>query len=166
MTKSPTRASKKTGIGRWVQSLRWLLLVLVVLQGPIPWCHCHGTLASAPGSFSWLGDHLQSHHASVSPLASDSFGWHFHVDVPNSSGDNPDQPAEPDRDRSPTTNTTDGLSVLLADNALNTHQVALDDDLSHKRAIAMLVGSQNTAHFFDSFAPTLPLPLRFCVMRS
>lgn len=165
MTRSPTRASKKTGIGRWVQSLRWLLLVLVALQGPIPWCHCHGTLTNSPDSFSWLGDHLRSHHVSVSPLANDSFGWHFHVDVPNS-GDHPDRPAEPDRDRLPTTNSTDGFSVLLADNARTTYQAVSVDDLSHECAIAMLVGSQNTAHFFDSFAPALPLPLRFCVLRS
>ncbi len=166
MTKSLSRAPKKTGFWRCTLSLRCLVLVLVALQGPIPWCHCHGTLANSPDSFSWLGDHLRSHHVTVSPLANHFFGWHFHVDVSNSSGDNPDQPADQDRDRLPTTNSTDGLTVLLADNARSSPQAAVVDDRSHECAVAMLVGLQNTAHFFDSFAPTLPLPLRFCVLRS
>lgn len=166
MTRLLTCAPKKPGLCRWILSLRWLVLVLVALQGPIPWCHCHSTLANSPDSFSWLGDHLRSHHVSVSPVANHFFGWHFHVDLSNSSSENPDQPANQDRDRLPTANTTDGLTVLLADNAGSEHQTVLVDDRSYKCVHAMLVGSQNAAHFFDSFAPTLPLPLRFCVMRS
>jgi len=166
MTRSLTHDLKQIGFGRWGKSLRWLVMVLVALQGPIPWCHCHGTLANSPDSFSWLGDHLQSYHVSVSPLANVVFDWHFHVEMPNSSSDDPDQSSDLDRDRLPITSSTDRLSVQLADSARSTCQAVLVTDLKHECANALLVDSQNSANFFDAFAPTLPLPLRFCVLRS
>jgi hypothetical protein len=165
MASNTIQVPRQTGFRR-VVSLRWLLLVLVALQGPIPWCHSHGNLANSPGAFSWLGDHLRTHHAAVFPQVNPFFGWHLHAELPTSSNHNSKQPSNPDQDLPPTTNPTDGLSVLLADNAHNSQPAISVEDLSHHGTMPLLVSSQNTAHFFDSFAPTLSLPMRFCVLRS
>lgn len=159
---------RRNGVSRWSLALRCFLL-FVAWQGPIPWCHCHGTLANTPGGVSpWLSQHLKSHHPSVAPLSNLFFGWHLHVYDPESSTDDENDPSKRSRERQPITNSADCLSESAIRAAARTSEFAapqLDLQLG-RMAIALRPESQCSAHFFDGFAPSLPLPLRFCVSRS
>ncbi len=159
--------AKRAGAHRPSFVLRCLLL-LVAWQGPLPWCHCHGTLAnSADSTAVWLATHLRSRHSSVSPFANVSFGWHIHIELPDSTSDDPDQPPRPDRDRLPVTNAADGLAELAARPAAALISEADLLDLACQGGMLTSDGGscRLTAHFFDDFAPSLPLPMRFCVAR-
>ncbi len=153
-----------TSMSRLAVALRVCLLT-AAWQGPIPWFHCHGTLANAPeAAKSWLAEHLKERHPSVTPYANVGFGWHFHCNFPGSPGDDPQQSPEDGRGYLPVLLSGDhadcsmrlvsGLSVLAGSALLD--QTRVD--------CALQGGRPRSTRFFDAFAPTLALPLRFGVL--
>ena len=161
-----SKSQSFTGASRWSVALR-LFMLLAAWSGPMPWCHCHGTLsdadlASAP---AWLAKHLQSYHGSVSPVASIFFGWHMHAVYPGTSTDDPDQPKRAEQFRLP------AAGESLADHLnrpADAWSVSIAPQIEHPAGRLFGLGELQqhcAASFFDRFAPTLPLPLRFCVAR-
>lgn len=158
--------TRATLAGRCSLALRWLLL-LAAWQGPIPWCHSHGTLSSSPSLSPWLVEHLQSHHPCVDPAAQLTFGWHFHTRMPGDPREDPDEPSAPDQERLPLTNSGDSLATCLvrASIASPLPLASLEHRLPAS-LVAVRYDGASSAHFFDSFAPDLALPMRLCVSRS
>jgi len=156
-------ASFATRIGRprdWALVAVRLLLLFSVWQGPLPWFHCHGALAEAGENQAWLIQHLQTHHRSVPLDAKISFGWHFHVDLPMSDSDGGDQDAR--------------KSCLAVSAIASQASAASCADLCPAPAFQRispkvvsrppcLSAAGKILHFFDSFADSLAVPLRFCV---
>ena len=151
--------------GRWSLALRVLLLVSA-WQGPLPWWHSHGGIAGASEQDSiWLVEHLQCWHPGLEAASADSLGWHMHWGYPSSTGST-GQPTPRTQDRVLGTNHFDAhlLSPQRSCSTWTTSVLPLNNrgDL----AIVRLQGQPRRArHFFDGFAPTLPLPLRFCIAR-
>jgi hypothetical protein len=158
--------SRATLAGRCSFALRWLLL-LAAWQGPIPWCHSHGTLASSADMSPWLVEHLHSHHPCVDPAAHLTFGWHFHTRMPGDPHEDPDEPTAPDQERLPLSTTGDSLATGVArcSIACSAPLFALDNRLP-TGMLAARFEEATSAHFFDSFAPDLALPMRLCVSRN
>lgn len=161
--------TRHAGVSRWALVLRCLLL-LAAWQGPVPWVHCHGTLAaSSDGVSSWLAKHLQAYHPTTAPFSDACFGWHVHYGFPGAPSDDSDEPSPNDRDCLPVSVSAQGLSASWLRATVETPALAaLPLDL-HQDGVGLLVGSPTrhlTSHFFDAFAPSLPLPLRFCVLRT
>jgi hypothetical protein len=158
--------SRATLTGCCSFALRWLLL-LAAWQGPIPWCHSHGTLSSSPGVSPWLIEHLQTHHPCVDPAAHLTFGWHFHTRMPGDPHEDPDEPRAPDQERLPLTGNGDMLAAGLARGSIAGFAplFSLDTRLP-AGLLAARFDDATSAHFFDSFAPHLALPMRLCVSRS
>jgi hypothetical protein len=155
-------------VGHW---LRAVLVLWVAWQGPLPWCHVHGSLASAASgqrttpSQIWLAEHLRSHHGAIDPSVCQSFPLHFHFDFPASSGD-PDQSTNHQTPRLPPGDSQ--LAHQTAFNRLAPTPLAVTPgcDLACLALVAAKQdGAPETLHFFDRFAPSLALPLRFCVIR-
>jgi len=162
------RSPRRTGASRWSVALR-IVMLLAAWQGPMPWWHRHGTLVDADLAKAplWLSQHLQTHHASVSPYAGIFFGWHMHAIFPGSSSDDPEQPTKPEQFRLSTAAEADCLLAQLMDSAEGL-SVSLAQQIELQRpglAGSSPSTSRATAHFFERFAPSLPLPLRFCVAR-
>jgi len=156
---------------RATRLLHWVLLLAVAWQGPIPWCHCHGSLASSTAqSSSWLANHLQSYHPTTALLSNQGFGWHFHAILPKSSNDDPNQRSDTDQNRHPTPDVTASFSHWLAHCArVSTSSLAAFEGPIGGCGAVLLAPAwrvRHTAHFYASFAPTLPLPLRFGVQRT
>lgn len=141
------------------------LLMLAAWQGPIPWCHCHGTLANTAQSAStWLSEHLNSYHSAALAFLDVDFGWHFHVAFPVEPGDGDGSSPARQRELLPQSND----SATLLDCARQLAGIASIDAVSASQlASTGLEANAPTlsAHFFDGFAPSLPLPLRFCIAR-
>jgi hypothetical protein len=147
------------------RALRALLIVWAAWQGPVPWCHAHGTLGnSAAGSHEFLRSHLSSHHAAIDPCSDLHFCWHVHYDFPTQGNESSSQDTNrPVR----TTNaelTTSGLNNLV--------RCATVDCLNAAPVVtgcaalaARLTRAIDAQHFFDGFAPALALPLRFGILR-
>lgn len=153
-----------TGLRRpryWGSVALRLLLLFSAWQGPIAWFHCHGGIGGVNASQTWLAQHLQTHHPGVPLCCAVNFGWHFHFELPTpTSGDGEQDTPRPCFDISqlrPLSLLEDGAGcgsffsfATIAPNSLR---------LSLRRlAVADLA-----QHFFDAFADSLPLPLRFCV---
>ncbi len=142
-------------------SLRCLLL-LAVWQGPIPWCHCHGTvdhLELSPG----LPEHLRSHHAGHDPYGHGC--WHLHFILPETGGQTPGEPSEDRYQRLPMISTADA-SPAEVDSLWD--EMPVSEVLFVQSAVpsaAIRNAGLSTAHFYDGFAPELALPMRFCVAR-
>lgn len=136
-----------------------LVLVLAVWTGPVPYCHCHGTLNDASAqSFGWLGKHLQACHETDDLFADIDFGWHLHL---------PD-PAEEDTDQPEWLSWSGGGSKTVSCISLNCldgygYSVWMLTPQPPAPSATAAVAKGRT--FFGSFAPTLPLPLRFGVIR-
>jgi hypothetical protein len=155
-------------VGHW---LRAVLVLWVAWQGPLPWCHVHGSQASAasdqritPGQ-QWLAEHLRSHHGAVDPLLCQSFPLHFHFDFPASSGDS-ERGTDSQAPRLPPSDSQ--LTHQTGFNRLAPAPLAVTPgcDLACLALVAAKQdGAQETLHFFDSFASSLAVPLRFCVIR-
>lgn len=141
------------------------LLLIAAWQGPIPWCHCHGTLANtAQASSTWLAEHLISYHSTALAFLNVDFGWHFHVAFPSKPGDDDGSSPMQHRELLPQTNS----STMLVDCARQLAEIASVEAVPFSQiASARLEANAPTlsAHFFDGFAPSLPLPLRFCIAR-
>jgi hypothetical protein len=153
--------SREAKSGRGV-ALR-CLLIFAVWQGPIPWWHSHGALATGPNvSASWLPGHLARYHPACG-LTSPVVGWHMHLFYPAPpTGENGGNEPLQEQNLLPSALTDSLLTVA----SMASTATALDPSfwqvaqspLSRDRSATPL-------HFFDGFAPTLALPLRFGVAR-
>ena len=143
-------------------------LVSLLGQSPLPWCHTHGTLADCPDAIvSWLSRHLQIQHTATADCCEAFAGWHIHFGYLGSTDDDPNDPSESEPERCPTICAAEGSSAGLErtlggvpceSSALLTRQLA--GPLPCRPGdLAGVTG------FFETFAPTLPLPLRLCVAR-
>lgn len=145
----------------WGSVVLRIVLLISVWQGPIPWFHCHGSLAAANEVQPWLVKHLRSHHATFSLFADIDFGWHCHVDLPTSASE--DKPNESPKPR----------VVISSSETLTPVSVSGDIPPSSRfirlptKTLGISPPGLTTAgvnqHFYDSFAESLSLPLRFCV---
>lgn len=153
----------------WSSLMLRLVLLLAAWQGPIPWCHSHGSVAAgSEQSLNWLGEHLRCYHGAIAADCEAFFGWHIHADFPIKPIDGPDQspgkcPAEfPVKivggSRLADTQGDDELTALRLLSALDSP--CLGRSIASQPVLAAL-----STHFFDCYAATLPLPLRFCVQR-
>ena len=155
------------GSSRSARTLRCLLL-LVAWQAPVPWVHCHGTLASSTSATpSWLVSHLASYHATVAPYSPGFLGWHWHADFLGGSHEAPDQPTRPEQDRLPLTKPVDSWADSLAHGtapaSLSPAMPCHLQQVEQARVIRLKSGC--SAHFFAAVAPSIPLTLRFCIAR-
>ena len=157
--------SSQPAIEQLGRGLRALLIVWAVWQGPVPWCHAHGTLGNtAASSHEFLRLHLSSHHAAIDPCSNLYFCWHVHFDFPTQENDSSDK----DHNRPVRTInaelTTSGLNNLVRTavmDCLNAASVGTDC-----AALAVrLTPAGGAQHFFDGFAPELAPPLRFGILR-
>jgi hypothetical protein len=147
------------------RAIRALLIVWAAWQGPVPWCHAHGTLGNTEvDSHAFLRSHLSSHHAAIDPCGDLHFCWHVHYDFPTQGNESPNQDGNrPVR----TTNaelTTSGLNNLVRIAAIDCLNAAADTTGCATLA-AQLTPADGAQHFFDGFAPELAPPLRFGILR-
>lgn len=152
--------------GRSVWALRCLLLI-VAWQGPLPWCHCHEEVASAPGGIScWLASHLRTHHPSMLPLASAVLGWHVHFDYPCPNEDEEGRSGHHEPSRLPGSSAAEQMASSILESASGVSQPlpTVDGDPA-ATSVAASDPARVNAHFFDDYAPSLALPLRFCIAR-
>jgi len=170
---SPSRHQRCRAIRtRGLSLLLRLVLLIAAWQGPIPWCHSHAPQATAETG-TWLAEHLQSHHQESPDSRQGSrgnglLGWHFHADFPTRpTGDEAPTPGQPPAEFP--ASSVGGLRV--ADWHGGDRQLALSQWLlpakpcsvfssTIERALTCAPGS-----FFDGYAATLPLPLRFSILR-
>jgi hypothetical protein len=138
-----------------------LLLLVVAWQGPIAWFHCHGSLAGVNENQTWLAKHLQTHHPGVPLFSTAHLGWHFHFELPSPSSEDGEKDApQPCVDVSPLR----PLTLVEADAGCSSFQsfVPLVPNLL-RLPRPRLAAAELAQHFFDGFADSLPLPLRFCI---
>jgi hypothetical protein len=159
---TPARiAPRLSHLQTWGAILLRFVLLISAWQGPIPWFHCHGSLASASEIEPWLVKHLRTHHGTVSLFANIDFGWHCHFDLPLPDSD--DEPNEAPK----------AHVVICCSPTVTPVSVGSEFDVSSrypKLPIQPLGTSSpepttagSNQHFYDSFAESLALPLRFCV---
>ncbi|PQO41897.1 hypothetical protein C5Y97_02345 [Blastopirellula marina] len=136
--------------------------MFAVWTGPIPYLHCHGALDSASeAGFVQLAKHLSRYHKCDATCCSKNYGWHFHMAVPTSDEDGSVPPTQ-----------------WLSANAMSTATSSIGDDWQCDRLVlpnflisadfleASAPGRQYLSRsFYDSYARTLPLPMRFSVVR-
>ncbi|WP_254513658.1 hypothetical protein [Anatilimnocola floriformis] len=150
--------------GHLVRVVRVLLILWAAWHGPLPWCHSHGTLGNTTaGDQGFLRAHLLSHHGSVDPCCSVCFGWHFHIDFP---------PGENDSEGARSTLSLRHLTSGLQEANLTALVKSAADatDCNACMSVVAPTFAQPTVcdpveHFFDGFAPSLAMPLRFGVIR-
>jgi hypothetical protein len=139
-----------------------LCLLLVAWQGPIPWGHAHGTLAnSAETAAAWLGGHLQTHHAAISPFANVFLGWHWHVDFPSRGCDDE---SRQEQERLPAGGSASELLLAAGQGAGCWWQASCAKTACPAEGLRFR-HSASAAHFWDCFAPSLALPVRLGTMR-
>ncbi len=136
-----------------------ILLLLAVWTGPIPYCHCHGTMIGVDANCpSWLLNHLQAFHAD-SPLRTDvSLGWHLHFSTPENSEDGESTWAK----WLSFSGTPSAVSACLQDLRLADRLILPLWNVTCRNSQPI---ASRVAFFFESFAPSLPLPLRLGVIR-
>ncbi len=147
------------------RAIRALLIVWAAWQGPVPWCHAHGTLANTEaGAHEFLRSHLSSHHAAINPCVDLHFCWHVHYDFPIQRNESSNQDGNRPVRATNAELTTSGLNNLVRIAAFDCPNDAADatgcDTLAAQ--LAPIGGAQ---HFFDGFAPKLAPPLRFGILR-
>lgn len=143
----------------WPSLLLRMVLVLAVWTGPVPYCHCHGTLNDpAAQSFNWLGKHLQAYHGTDVLFADIEFGWHLHL---------PD-PSEEEEEQSEWLAWSSGAQKVVSHCRTNRTDGLWGSlwPLMPRQTFAPATAAESrTRSFFATFAPTLPLPLRFGISR-
>lgn len=158
----PTRSAPRSRrLHHWGSVVLRFVLLISVWQGPIPWFHCHGSLAAEGEIQPWLAKHLRSHHPTIPQAAKIDFGWHCHFDLPTT--DSEDQPNKSPKPR----------VVISATETLTPVSISGEIHPSSRfmrlpmKALGMSPPGLTTAgvnqHFYDSFAESLAMPLRFCV---
>jgi hypothetical protein len=153
---------------RSVPALRVVLLVCASWQGPVPYWHAHGPLAGEVGpTFARRVEHLRSRHATDPLRYARAHAWHFHVDFPGPMRDGPNAPRVTEQSRVPATSITDGLASLITD-SLRVGYLFVGGCQSRASGLQRYLAddSRGPAHFYDAYAPTLALPLRFCVQHA
>lgn len=145
------------------------LLLLTTWQGPVPWCHCHGTLANSPGvASSLLAEHLRTHHCSLDPFANILLGWHLHLDIPGTAGEQPAEKVPPQPELLPVISPVDSVNSSIAQAAEQlcpaVELLACVSEGIAGRSCA--ISDHQQSHFFVTFASSLSLPERLCVSRS
>ena len=162
--------SKLSGVSRVSKyccalALRCCLL-LASWQGPIPWCHCHGALAAdLEVANPSLVQHLQLRHPTLAGSSQLEFGWHMHCDFPGSPDDDPHHRSDHARCISPVIVPCDHALDYAVRPCMDCWILANVASNRTDEVSGSLAGSQHrTVHFFDAFAPTLALPLRFGVL--
>ena len=147
---------------------RFGLLVLLAFQGPLSHCHCHGTLVnSSADAGPWLLPHLQSCHPAVDPTENLFLGWHLDLPLP---GNSPEEPSPTQgeltqqailvsAESSGVSHLVGWLSLLSPAFHPFNHSILLTD-----RLWAQNGSSTRSRHFFETYATTLALPLRFNVV--
>lgn len=144
--------------------MRALLIIWAAWQGPVPWCHSHGTLAnSSAGAQEFLRAHLSSHHATIDPCCDLHFCWHVHFDFPTPGSDSSNHDGNRPIRITHSDLTASSFNQLVRDAAINPLEISpavTYGDLPITPP--SLAGGQ---HFFDGFAPQLAPPLRFGVLR-
>ncbi len=141
-------------------------LLLASWQGPIPWCHCHGALAGdLDVANPSLAQHLFLRHPAKPGISQLNFGWHMHCDFPGSPDDDPHHKSDHARGIKPVVVPCDhGLDYAVRP-SLSFWMLANIAGNRTEEPLGSLAGQQHrSAHFFDAFAPTLALPVRFCVL--
>lgn len=148
----------------------WLRFVLLIVawQGPMPWCHSHDIGVTDPvASDVRLLAHLCTYHAGESLAAAQPLGWHLHVDFPH-------QPTQ-GSDSTPLGAEFEFSSRLVGDSRLAEASwgdllaelafwnLPLREPAEHVSGRALMSGRGH--RFFDAYASSLPLPLRFGVIR-
>ncbi len=96
------------------------------------------------------------------------WGWHFHFAYPGYDPDDPSRPTESESGRLPMSHEADSQLVQF-DRSEATGLVAVSDliDLPGPALLALTQAfDPDVGHFFDGFAPTLPLPMRLGISRS
>lgn len=95
-------------------------------------------------------------------------GWHFHATLPGSSEDGPVRESPAGADRIVPTCTSACFAELVANGAkVSSILPAMVSLMGHTDRHGGGTSVKSTCgHFYDSFAPTLALPLRFSVIRS
>lgn len=147
----------------------YLLLLLSVWQGPLPWLHSHSTLIDPiQGQNLWLLKHLEKHHADcVVEETQECLGWHLHIFFPHhhpesEQDEHSPAPQKQFRVGSNGAHLTADLLRLLC-------ELSIPDFMSPQTLKADLwmlcQQSSRIACFYETFATELPLPLRFCVIR-
>lgn len=154
-----SRASQHVGV-----LVRALLILWSAWNGPLPWCHSHGTLANASiVDQNILREHLRSHHAFVEPTTSDvDFGWHFHMELPSEGHGAPERLHL--RQMIATAGGS-GLDGTIRVAGVSEGTATYIGSLAAQRPNAQSEGNSPVTHFFDGFAANLSLPLRFGVLR-
>lgn len=147
-----------------------LVLLFAAWQGPIPWCHNHPA-GTAAESTTWLAEHLRSHHGPADQQRRDArsdglLGWHFHADFPTRPvGDEEPRPGQPPAEF-PASSVG---SLRVADLHSGDRPLPLRHLLTPVApgpAFAFATALSNApSNFFAGYAATLPLPLRFCILR-
>jgi hypothetical protein len=154
---------------RWRHASWWLqcLLLVTAWNGPIPYCHSHGTLANTSSSLrGWLGEHLQTYHSDVSLFANQLFNWHFHVQLPSQPGSDPEDDSQRLPQSAPPVMASDANLFATGRVGSVAPEFSLADlQLSFGCSSASRPTSAQADDFYGAFAPTLAVPLRFGVMR-
>ncbi len=157
---------KRSDVNRWSWVLRCILL-FGIWQGPRPWCHSHGTLSNSPDILcTSFEDHLRSHHPTVDPLSNLFLGWHVHVDLPGTSAGDGDQHPNSSAQLQPRLASVDCHtgSLLRAAQMPGIPTASLIEQQHGDAAISVSLQLRCSVHFLDAFAPSLPLPMRLCVI--
>jgi hypothetical protein len=162
----PSNAKRRV---RWHRASWWLqcLLLITAWNGPVLYCHSHGTLANTSSHLTgWLGKHLQTYHPEVSLFANQLFQWHVHVELPSQPGRAP----EDDSQRLPQATpliVAGETGVMFAGRITEPVPawMLVEIELPRGASIAGRSSFAQIDHFFGAFAPTLAVPLRFCVIR-
>lgn len=141
------------------------LLVTAAWQAPLPFLHCHGTLATSTVAGSpWLAEHLRTHHADVDPHSPHLFGWHLHFGVPESDDTPADAPVPRRCHLVVATSFASGDAVggLAGTTADGTRDVAL---LAPPSPSSRAASAFRRVGVDADGAPTVPLTLRYCSLR-
>lgn len=148
--------------------LGWVLRCLLVCaawQGPVPYAHSHCSLVgSRDRQFSSSMEHLH-HRATVGTDADAHSGWHLHVSLPVRKGTAPSDLQHEQEVPLLNFESSQSLTDPLVRSAQLISWLSAPAQQTCRATIAPDVCIART-HFFDSFAPTLPLPLRFSILRS
>ncbi|RCS53899.1 hypothetical protein DTL42_01650 [Bremerella cremea] len=137
-------------------------VMFAVWTGPIPYLHCHGALDSVTGTgYVQLAKHLSRHHKCDSSCIAKSYSWHFHLAVPTGEEEGTIPPSQClSADGMTTNQSSDWDDCQLA--ASLAHPFLQDKGM----CVAPVADSVFLSRgFYDSYARTLPLPMRFSVVR-
>lgn len=156
----------------WLLAMRWMILLLL-WQGPIPWCHSHELWAGADEEAhsasvtcecEWpLLEHLYTFHSADRDSAQPATGWHLHWVMPEVDEDAlPPGPASSELPgAAPSVILTGGQDSTFASMSASW----LLESVSGLGAGFADVRPAVPCHFLDSYAASLAMPLRLGIMR-